>query len=177
MGLDGIVQSQYACSAVALEDSDVCVVHMNELNSVGQAIPELQQHVQKIMSREIVRDHDLFLLLGSMRSDGRIASFIINLLARLQARGQSGDAVHLRMTREDIGSYLGLTIETVSRTLNKFARNGIINLEQKDIRVLDLPALHALTQHDDHKNCVQHALHTPLPSVAMPLKQRKVSVS
>jgi CRP/FNR family transcriptional regulator, anaerobic regulatory protein len=158
MGLDGIGQAKYVCTAVALEDSDVCVLHMEELNTLSQTIPELQWHVQKIMSREIVRDHDLFFLLGSMRAEGRIASFLLNLLTRLHARGQSGNALHLRMTREDMGSYLGLTLETVSRTLSKLVRNGVISLQLKEVRILDLPALHQLSQHADDSNCMQHPL-------------------
>jgi CRP/FNR family transcriptional regulator, anaerobic regulatory protein len=160
MGLDGIGLAQYACTATALEDSDVCVLHMEELNALGGSIPELQWHVQKIMSREIVRDHDLLFLLGSMRAEGRIASFLLNLLTRLHARGQAGDAVHLRMTREEIGSYLGLTIETVSRTLSKLARQGIIALQLKEVRILNLPALHQLTQHADDSDCEHHPLLT-----------------
>ncbi len=147
MGLDGIGSAQYTCTAIALEDSDICVLHMNELNMLGRSIPELQWHVQKIMSREIVRDHDLFLMLGSMRADARVASFLLNLLARLHARGQSGDAVHLRMTREEMGSHLGLTIETVSRTLAKLSRSEIIAVQLKEVRILDLPALHRQAQH------------------------------
>lgn len=158
MGLDGIGLERYACTAVALENTDVCVLHMDELNALGRSIPELQWHVQKIMSREIVRDHDLFFLLGSMKAQGRIASFLINLLTRLHARGQAGDAVLLRMTREEIGSYLGLTIETVSRTLAKLARQGIINVQLKEIRILNVPALHQLAQHEDQGDCLHHPL-------------------
>jgi CRP/FNR family transcriptional regulator, anaerobic regulatory protein len=166
MGLDGIGQEKYVCTAIALEDSDVCVLHMAELNSLSQTIPALQTHVQRIMSKEIVRDHDLFFLLGSMRAEGRIASFLINLLQRLHARGQAGDALHLRMTREDIGSYLGLTIETVSRTLSKLARNGLISLQLKEVRILDLPALHQLSQHADEGHCTQHPLLTMAPAAS-----------
>ena len=158
MGLDGIGQAKYVCTAVALEDSDVCVLHMEELNTLSQTIPELQWHVQKIMSREIVRDHDLFFLLGSMRAEGRIASFLLNLLTRLHARGQSGDTLRLRMTREDIGSYLGLTLETVSRTLSKLVRNGVIRLQLKEVCILDMPALHQLSQHSDDSDCMHHPL-------------------
>ncbi len=158
MGLDGIGLAQYACTAIALEDTDICVLHMDELNALGRSIPELQWHVQKIMSREIVRDHDLFFLLGSMRAEARIASFLLNLLKRLHARGQSGDAVYLRMTREEIGSYLGLTIETVSRTLAKLAGKGVINLQLKDVRILNLPALHQLAQHTEESDCQLHPL-------------------
>jgi CRP/FNR family transcriptional regulator, anaerobic regulatory protein len=168
MGLDGIVQAHYVCSAIALEDSDVCVLHMEELNALSSKIPELQWHVQKIMSREIVRDHDLFFLLGSMHAEGRIANFLINLLTRLQQRGQSGNALHLRMTREEIGSYLGLTIETVSRTLSKLSRQGLISLQLKDLCILDLPALHQLAQHADHDDCQYH----PAPTPALTRKAR-----
>ena len=176
MGLDGIGSAQYACTAVALEDSDVCVLHMEELNTLGRTIPELQSHMQKIMSREIVRDHDLFFLLGSMRAEGRIASFLINLLTRLHARGQSGDTLHLRMTREEIGSYLGLTIETVSRTLSKLTRKGIISLQLKEVRVLNLPALHQLAQHDDDSDCQHHPLlKIPLASAAHAMKKPQIA--
>ncbi len=157
MGLDGIEQSRYASTAVALEDSNICVLHMHELNTLAQTIPALQWHVQKIMSREIVRDHDHLLLLGSMQAQGRIASFLLNLITRLHARGQSGNAIHLRMTREDIGSYLGLTIETVSRTLTKLARSGVICLELKEVRVLDLQALHQLARQVGDSDCQNHA--------------------
>jgi CRP/FNR family transcriptional regulator, anaerobic regulatory protein len=158
MGLDGIGQSKYVCTAIALEDSDVCVLHMDELNALSQTIPALQTHVQKIMSKEIVRDHDLLFVLGSMRAEGRIASFLINLLTRLHTRGQSGDALHLRMTREDIGSYLGLTLETVSRSLSKMVRDGLISLQIKEVRILDLPALHRLSRHADDSDCRYHPL-------------------
>ncbi len=161
MGLDGMGLSKYTCTAIALEDSDVCVLHMHELNTLAQTIPELQWHLQKIMGHEIVRDHELFLLLGSMRAQARIASFLLNLLARLHARGQSGNAVRLRMTREDIGSYLGLTIETVSRTLSSLARKGLISVQLKEVSILQPQALHQLAQHDDDGDCQQHPLLAP----------------
>ncbi len=172
LGLDGIGSSEYTCTAIALEDSDVCVLHMQDLNTLSQEIPALQWHVQKIMGREIVRDHDLFFLLGSMRAQGRIASFLLNLLTRLHARGQAGDAVHLRMTREEIGSYLGLTIETVSRTLTKLVRKGVISLQLKEVRILDLPALHQLAQHADDSDCQHHPLLATPKATASQSKKR-----
>jgi CRP/FNR family transcriptional regulator, anaerobic regulatory protein len=176
MGLDGIGQSKYVCTAIAMEDSDVCVLHMEELNNLSQTIPALQTHVQKIMSKEIVRDHDLFFVLGSMRAEGRVASFLIHLLTRLQARGQSSEALHLRMTREDIGSYLGLTLETVSRALSKLARNGLISLQLKEVRILDLPALHQLSQHADERDCRHHPLLvTPLAKQSMSEKRMQTA--
>ncbi|MDT9121612.1 helix-turn-helix domain-containing protein, partial [Escherichia coli] len=79
------------------------------------------------MSREIVRDHSVMLLLGSMRAEERLAAFLLNLVQRLHARGVSQSEVILRMTREEIGSYLGMKLETVSRTFSKFVEDGIID--------------------------------------------------
>ena len=93
------------------------------------------------MSREIVRDHGVMLLLGSMRAEERLAAFLLNLTQRLQARGFSASALILRMTREEIGSYLGLKLETVSRTFSKFAEEGIVEVKQRHVRILDTQAL------------------------------------
>jgi CRP/FNR family transcriptional regulator, anaerobic regulatory protein len=156
LGLDGIVQEQYTCSARALEDSDICVLHMQELNALAQVVQPLQHHVQKIMSREIVQDHEHLFLMGAMRSEARVASFLLNLLARLHARGQASDELLLRMTREDIGSYLGLTLETVSRAFSKLARDGLIELDQRRVRILQSEALHLIAHHIDASACVAH---------------------
>ncbi|HMX12269.1 MAG TPA: helix-turn-helix domain-containing protein, partial [Burkholderiaceae bacterium] len=94
-----------------------------------------------IMSREIVRDHGVMLLLGSMRAEERLAAFLLNLTQRLQARGFSASALVLRMTREEIGSYLGLKLETVSRTFSKFQDEGILEVKQRDIRIIEQSAL------------------------------------
>jgi CRP/FNR family transcriptional regulator len=88
-----------------------------------------------------VRDHGVMLLLGSMRAEERLAAFLLNLTQRLQARGFSHSALVLRMTREEIGSYLGLKLETVSRTFSKFQDDGLLEVKQRDIRILDQGAL------------------------------------
>jgi CRP/FNR family transcriptional regulator len=93
------------------------------------------------MSREIVRDHGVMLLLGSMRAEERLAAFLLNLTQRLQARGFSASALVLRMTREEIGSYLGLKLETVSRAFSKFQDDGVLEVKQRQVRVLDEAAL------------------------------------
>ena len=93
------------------------------------------------MSREIVREHGVMLLLGSMRAEERLAAFLLNLLQRLQARGFSHSELILRMTREEIGSYLGMKLETVSRTFSKFADEGLIEVRQRHIRIHDAEAL------------------------------------
>ena len=141
IGLDGISGDKHSCDAVALEDSQVCMIPYNQLESLSREFTHLQHQFHKIMSREIVRDHGVMLLLGSMRAEERLAAFLLNLTQRLQARGFSPSALVLRMTREEIGSYLGLKLETVSRTFSKFQDEGILEVKQRDIRIIDQNAL------------------------------------
>jgi CRP/FNR family transcriptional regulator, anaerobic regulatory protein len=144
LGLDGISTDHHACDAVALEDSQVCVIPYAQLEDMSREFSDLQHQFHKIMSREIVRDHGVMLLLGSMRAEERLAAFLLNLTQRLHARGFSSTALVLRMTREEIGSYLGLKLETVSRAFSKFQEDGVLEVKQRDIRILDEAALKAL---------------------------------
>lgn len=141
IGLDGISNDRHSCDAVALEDSQVCLIPYGQLESLSREFTLLQHQFHKIMSREIVRDHGVMLLLGSMRAEERLAAFLLNLTQRLQARGFSASALVLRMTREEIGSYLGLKLETVSRTFSKFQDEGYLEVKQRDIRIIDQDAL------------------------------------
>ena len=141
IGLDGIVNDRHACDAVALEDAEVCVMPFDRIEELSRDINALQHHVHKIMSREIVREHGVMLLLGSMRAEERLAAFLLNLVQRLHARGFSRSELVLRMTREEIGSYLGLKLETVSRTFSKFAEEGIIEVHQRHVHIIDADAL------------------------------------
>ncbi len=144
MGLDAIGTSQHLCDAVALEDSEVCDIPLKDLEEMSRTIPSLQQHFHRIMSREIARDYGVMLLLGSMRAEERLAAFLLNLSQRFAARGYSSLEFHLRMTREEIGSYLGLKLETVSRTLSGLQAQGLIAVQNKHLRILDIDALRAL---------------------------------
>ena len=141
IGLDGIVGDRHSCDAVALEDAEVCVMPYDRIEELSREVPALQSHVHKIMSREIVREHGVMLLLGSMRAEERLAAFLLNLVQRLHARGFSQSELVLRMTREEIGSYLGLKLETVSRTFSKFVEEGIVEVKQRHVRILDTEAL------------------------------------
>jgi CRP/FNR family transcriptional regulator len=123
------------------------------IEDLSREINGLQRHVHRIMSREIVRDQGVMLLLGSMRAEERLAAFLLNLVQRLHARGFSQSELILRMTREEIGSYLGLKLETVSRTFSRFAEDGIIEVKQRYVRILDTEALTRLV------NAVQPACH------------------
>lgn len=144
LGLDGISNDRHACDAVALEDSQVCVIPFGQLEHLSREFTALQHQFHKIMSREIVRDQGVMLLLGSMRAEERLAAFLLNLTQRLEARGFSGSALILRMTREEIGSYLGLKLETVSRTFSKFQDDGLLEVKQRHIRLLDAAGLQQL---------------------------------
>ena len=141
IGLDGIVSDYHTCDAVALEDAEVCVMNFDRLEDLSREINALQRHVHKIMSREIVRENGVMLLLGSMRADERLAAFLLNLVQRLHARGFSQSELVLRMTREEIGSYLGLKLETISRTFSKFVEEGIVEVKQRHVRIMNPDAL------------------------------------
>ena len=141
IGLDGIVHDHHTCDAVALEDAEVCVMPFELIEDLSREVNALQRHVHKIMSREIVRENGVMLLLGSMRAEERLAAFLLNLVQRLHARGFSQSELVLRMTREEIGSYLGLKLETVSRTFSRFVEEGIIEVKQRHVRIFNPDAL------------------------------------
>ncbi len=144
IGLDGIVNDNHSCDAVALEDAEVCVMPFESIEEISREVTSLQRHVHKIMSREIVREHGVMLLLGSMRAEERLATFLLNLVQRLHARGFSQSELILRMTREEIGSFLGLKLETVSRTFSRFVEEGMIEVKQRHVRIIHTEGLQAI---------------------------------
>jgi CRP/FNR family transcriptional regulator, anaerobic regulatory protein len=144
VGLDGISTDRHSCDAVALEDSQVCVIPYGQLEHLSREFTDLQRQFHRIMSREIVRNQGVMLLLGSMRAEERLATFLLNLAQRLHARGFSPSSLVLRMTREEIGTYLGLKLETVSRCFSKFHDEGVLQVKQRHIRILDPTALQHL---------------------------------
>ncbi|AUN95350.1 transcriptional regulator [Pseudazoarcus pumilus] len=146
LGLDGISTEVHTCNAVALEDSEVCVIPYDRLEELSREVEGLQHQFHKVMSREIVRDHGVMMLLGSMRAEERLAAFLLNLSQRFNARGFSPAEFHLRMTRDEIGSYLGLKLETVSRAFSRFQDEGLVAVQQKHIRIQNLTGLRRLIQ-------------------------------
>lgn len=147
LGLDGISTESHTCNAVALEDSEVCTIPFLHLEGLSREIHTLQHHFHKVMSREIVRDHGVMMLLGMMRAEERLAAFLLNLSQRFTARGYSPAEFNLRMTRDEIGSYLGLKLETVSRAFSRFQEEGLISVQQRHIHILDIPGLKKLMTH------------------------------
>jgi CRP/FNR family transcriptional regulator, anaerobic regulatory protein len=149
MGLDGIQTGQHACEATALEDSEVCMIPFARLERMSLVIAAVQQHLHRLMGREITREQGHLLLLGSMRAEQRLANFLLDLSRRYAARGYSATLFNLRMTREDIGSYLGLKIETISRMLSRFQKRDLITVRSRQIEIIDLDALQRVTR--DHE--------------------------
>jgi CRP/FNR family transcriptional regulator, anaerobic regulatory protein len=142
VGMGGIGTERHTADLVALEDSEVCIIPYGRLEEAG-----LQRQLHRAMSRELVRDQGVMMLLGTMRAEERLAAFLLNLSQRFLARGFSPSEFHLRMTRDEIGSYIGLSLETVSRLFSRFQDEGLITVQQKHIRILDIPGLKAVMVH------------------------------
>jgi CRP/FNR family transcriptional regulator len=144
VGMDGIGSHRHGCQAIALEDTEVCVLPFERLEDLARALPQLQQNLHHFLSREISRDHNIMLLLGSMRAEERLAVFLLSLADRYRSRGYSSTQFVLRMTREEIGSHLGLKLETVSRLFSRFHDDGMIQVQGRAVKLLDTAALKQL---------------------------------
>jgi CRP/FNR family transcriptional regulator len=140
LGLDGIGGAHHG-TASALEDSEVCVLPYALIEDLSREIPALQRQLHAVLAREIARDHGVMMLLGSMRAEERLATFLLNLSRRFVRRGYSSTEFHLRMTRDEIGSYLGLKLETVSRLFSAFQKDGLIDVQQKHVRIREIEGL------------------------------------
>ena len=141
LGMDGISAEAHTCDAIALEDSSVCVIPFHLLEILCRELKVMQHHLHKMMSGEIVRESVLMMLLGNMSAEERLSAFLLNMSTRLAARGYSAHEFNLRMTREEIGSYLGLTLETVSRMFSKFQKQHLISVQGKQIHITDIDGL------------------------------------
>ena len=144
LGMDAIGAGKHQCDATALDDCEICEIPFGMLEQLSREIPALQQHFHRIMSREIARDYGVMLLLGSMRAEERLAAFLLNLSQRFAARGYSATRFNLRMTREEIGSYLGLKLETISRAFSRFQEDGVLEVQHKSIEIKLLDRLRAV---------------------------------
>jgi CRP/FNR family transcriptional regulator len=144
LGMDAISADRHHCDAVALEDSEVCEIPFTRLEELFGHIPTLLHHFHRMMSQEITREQSVMLLLGNMRAEQRFAAFLVNLSSRYAVRGYSSTSFQLRMSREEIGNYLGLTIESISRLLSRFKKMGWLRVNNREIEILDPPMLKAL---------------------------------
>jgi CRP/FNR family transcriptional regulator len=144
LGLEAISAGRHGYSAVALEDSEVCAIPFAALEQLASVVPALQHKLFRVLSGDISRDQGLMLLLGSMTAEQRLAAFVLSLSRRYQRLGFAANRFVLRMTREEIGNYLGLTLETVSRLLSRFHREGLLTVQQRDVEIRNAAALRAM---------------------------------
>ncbi len=144
VGLDAIDTNTHPCNAIALEDTEVCLLPLEQLEALSQRIPGLLHNFSRLMSREILREEHVLMMLGGTSAEQRIARFLLNLQQRLSERGPMGDEIHLLMSRQDISNYLGLAIETVSRQFTHLQEKGILEINNRSVRVLDRTSLAAL---------------------------------
>lgn len=141
LGLDAISDGRHHCDATALERTNVCAVPFAQLEDVASHVPGLQHQVLRIISRELVQDHQHLVALGRRTARARLALFLHSLSERLHAAGYSGEDFRLPMSRDDIASYLGLALETVSRLLGRLSEEGVIAVDRRQVRVLDAISL------------------------------------
>ena len=144
VGVDGIASGVHSCDVIALEDTEVCMIPWETLEDTATSMHAMGSHFMKLLSREIVRQHGVMLLLGSMHAEERLAAFLLSLSQRYEQRGYSRAEFVLRMTRAEIGSYLGLKLETVSRVLSRFSHDGLIDVNQKHVRIFNAEGLRAI---------------------------------
>lgn len=144
VGLSGVDGERYPVSAQALETTSVCEIPFERLDDLALQLPQLRRQLMRIMSREIRDDQQMMLLLSKKTADERIATFLVNLSARFRARGFSANQFRLAMSRNEIGNYLGLAVETVSRVFTRFQQNKLLEAEGKEVHILDPIELCAL---------------------------------
>ena len=143
-------RAQHLQPATTLEDAEICAIPYVHLTELSANSTDMQRVMARLMSREIVREHSLMILLGSMNAEERLAAFLINLSQRLKARGYSPHEFHLRMSRAEIGSYLGMKLETVSRTFSVFAQQRLLAVDKRHIQIIDLDRLGRIFQTHVH---------------------------
>ncbi|RJG09382.1 fumarate/nitrate reduction transcriptional regulator Fnr [Massilia cavernae] len=176
LGLDAIGGGSHHCGALALEDSEVCEISYADLEEMLTQLPRLMQHFHRIMSNEISREQGAMLFLGSAKAEQRFAIFLLGLSARHAARGYSATSFQLRMSREEIGSYLSLTIESVSRLISAFRKSGWIEVDNREVEILDLASLRALSAGMGTAGTFKSAAKVqPRPGKAMGMVQHRIA--
>ncbi|WP_373331818.1 fumarate/nitrate reduction transcriptional regulator Fnr [Thiopseudomonas alkaliphila] len=137
VGLSGVDTELYPTSAIALETTSICEIPFERLDELSATLPQLRRQLMRIMSREIRDDQQMMMLLSKKTADERIATFLVNLSARFSARGYSATQFRLAMSRNEIGNYLGLAVETVSRVFTRFQQASLIEAEGKEIKIIN----------------------------------------
>ncbi len=143
LGLAGLGSGRYRASASALDTASVCELPFDRLQGLAEHLPSLNRQLYRILSGRISRDQEILLLLGDKRAQERLAAFLLNLSQRFEQRGLSARDFNLSMSRQDIANYLGLKLETVSRTFTHLQKKGLVSVDRRHIRILDSKRLNA----------------------------------
>ena len=144
LGMDGISKNTHASSAKALETSSICEIPFAALSKLSSLLPNLQRHFFQLMSKEITEDQILITLLSKNSADERVAALLISISSRNARRKLSATHFRLPMSRVDIGNYMGLTVETVSRVFSRMQKLEIIRVDNKEIEILDMGGLRSM---------------------------------
>ena len=153
IGLDAIDKDAHVCSAKVLETSAVCELPFGRLEELSVTIPSLQHQMYRLLSKEIAHETEMLLLLGKKSAEERLATFLLSLSQRFRKRGLSPTDFYLSMSRHEIGNYLGLAVETVSRLFTRFHDEGLLKVDRKHIQLTDLDALEAMVSHAPVEEC------------------------
>ena len=156
IGLDAIDKEVHACSAKVLETSAICEVPFSRLEELSNRIPSLQHQMYRLLSKEISHDTELLLVLGKKSAEERLAAFLLSMSKRLRQRGLSPTDFYLSMSRHEIGNYLGLAVETVSRLFTRFQDEGLLKVDRKHVELINLEALEAIVIRATADNHQQH---------------------
>lgn len=151
LGLDAIQDDAHGCFAKALETTALCELPFDKLEQLSTAIPSLQHQMLRLLSKEVSAEANMISLLNNSTAEERLASFLVSLSERFRRRGFSATDFFLAMSRQDIGSYLGLALETVSRLFTRFQEHGILEVDRKHVKIRDLERLKQMLKH--HTAC------------------------
>lgn len=146
LGFDGIAAGRSACSAVAMDTGEVWVIPYHKLLAACGSEPALLHVLHAAMSREIAGDRDSLMSVCTLPADARVAEFLRGWAEAMAERGLRTDQITLRMSRAEIGNYLGMTLETVSRALSKLAREQIIAFHERGRRDIVIPEVDGLAK-------------------------------
>ena len=152
LGIDAINTDRHPCSAEALEPAEVCEIPYQALESLAHQIPGLQHQLFRVMSREIVRDEQMLMMLGRMTAEERLAASLLNFSRRQARLGMPPNEIRLTMSRQDLGDYLGLALETVSRLFSRFQEEGLISVHGRQIRIVDSKRLQGIATGADRES-------------------------
>ena len=148
VGMDGIADNRYTNSVIALETASVCEIPFNRMEELSLQIPNLQRHFFQLMSREITQDQQIITLLSKSSAEERIAALLLSISNRNSRRQLSATAFRLPMSRTDIGNYLGLTIETVSRIFTRLQKQDVIHVDKKEVLINSMDQLRNIANGD-----------------------------